>query len=188
VHLVGDDHRLVQRLRAGDESAYVSLQDSYNARLIALAMARGCSRAVAEEVVQETWTAVARGVHGFQGRSSLKSWIFRIHVNATHAQVKRERRLVAVETTESFATAATPYDRVLWNELLSLIRGAIESLPPSQRRVIVLRDVQGWSAEETCEHLDLSEANQRVLLHRARTHVRAALDVYLDGDGLPVAA
>jgi len=183
-----NERRLVEALRAGDEDAYVSLHGAYSARLVSLAMARGCSRAVAEEVVQETWAAVARGVHGFEGRSSLKSWIFRIHVNATHAQVKRDRRLVAVETVEPFATAATPHDRVVWSELLSLVRGAIESLPPAQRRVIVLRDVQGWSAEETCEHLAIGEANQRVLLHRARTHVRAALDAYLDGDALPVAA
>lgn len=184
------EHRLVAALRAGDERAYAELHALYEARLASLAMAHGCSRAVAQEVVQETWAAVARNVHAFQGRSTLKTWIFRILVNAANAQVKRERRLVALPSVETASTAPSPYEQVVWKELLARVRAAIESLSPAQRKVIVLRDLQGLSSEEVCEHLEISEVNQRVLLHRARSTVRSALVGYLESDAraLPQAA
>jgi RNA polymerase sigma factor (sigma-70 family) len=153
-------------------------------------MSHGCSRAVAQEVVQDTWAAVVRTIDGFQGRSSLKTWIYRILVNTANAQVKRERRVVPLPVVEQPATAASPHEQVVWKELLARVRTAIEALSPAQRKVIVLRDIQGLSSEAVCDHLEISEGNQRVLLHRARSSVRLALVGYLDGDdrALPRAA
>jgi RNA polymerase sigma-70 factor (ECF subfamily) len=174
-----DERRLVRRLREGDESAYAELHALYDARLVSLAISHGLTRAVAHEVVQDTWAAVARSIHGFQGRSSLKTWIFRILVNGAIAQGKRERRVVPLAVVETARTAATPHDQVVWKELLACIRGAIERLSPAQRNVIVLRDIQGLSSEEVCDHLEISEGNQRVLLHRARSRVRDEITPYL---------
>ena len=174
-----DERRLVHRLRNGDESAYAELYDLYDARLVSLAMSHGASRAVAHEVVQDTWASVARSIHTFQGRSSLKTWIFRILVNAVNTQVKRERRVVPLAVVERAGTAPTPHDQIVWKELLTRLRAAIERLAPAQRNVIVLRDLHGMSSEEVCDHLEISEGNQRVLLHRARSHVRDELAPYL---------
>jgi RNA polymerase sigma factor (sigma-70 family) len=180
-----EERRFVAALRAGDPSAYEELRARYHQPLVALAMSHGCSRAVAQEVVQDTWSAVVRSIHGFQGRSTLKTWIYRILVNTANAQVKRERRVVPLAVVEQPATAASPHEQVAWKELLARVRTAIEALSPAQRKVIVLRDIQGLSSEEVCDHLEISEGNQRVLLHRAR-----ALVGYLDGDdrALPRAA
>jgi RNA polymerase sigma-70 factor (ECF subfamily) len=185
-----DERRFVAALRARDPSAYEELHARYGERLVALAMSHGCSRAVAQEVVQDTWAAVVRTIDGFQGRSSLKTWIYRILVNTANAQVKRERRVVPLPVVEQPTVAATPHEQVLWKELLARLRAAIEALSPAQRNVIVLRDIQGLSSEEVCDHLEISEGNQRVLLHRARSSVRLALVGYLDGDdrALPRAA
>jgi RNA polymerase sigma factor (sigma-70 family) len=184
------EHQLVSALRAGDERAYAKLHELYDARLVALARAHGCSRAVAQEVVQETWAAAVRNIHAFQGRSTLKTWIFRILVNAANAQVKRERRLVALPAAEPPSSARTPHEQVVWKEVLARVRAAIESLSPAQRKVIVLRDLQGLSSDEICEHLEISEGNQRVLLHRARATVRSALagDFESDARAVPQAA
>jgi RNA polymerase sigma-70 factor (ECF subfamily) len=107
-----------------------------------------------------------------------------------NAQVKRERRVVPLPVVEQPTTAATPHEQVIWKELLARVRATIEALSPAQRKVIVLRDVQGLSSGEVCDHLEISEGNQRVLLHRARSSVRLALVGYLDGDdrALPRAA
>jgi RNA polymerase sigma factor (sigma-70 family) len=185
-----EERRFVAALRAGDPSAYEELHARYGERLVALAMSHGCSRAVAQEVVQDTWAAVVRTIDGFQGRSSLKTWIYRILVNTANAQVKRERRVVPLPVVEQPATAASPHEQVVWKELLARVRTAIEALSPAQRKVIVLRDIQGLSSEAVCDHLEISEGNQRVLLHRARSSVRLALVGYLDGDdrALPRAA
>jgi RNA polymerase sigma-70 factor (ECF subfamily) len=185
-----DERRFVAALRARDPSAYEELHARYGERLVALAMSHGCSRAVAQEVVQDTWAAVVRAIDGFQGRSSLKTWIYRILVNTANAQVKRERRVVPLPVVEQPAVAATAHEQVLWKELIARLRAAIEALSPAQRNVIVLRDIQGLSSEEVCDHLEISEGNQRVLLHRARSSVRLALVGYLDGDdrALPRAA
>jgi len=183
------ERRLVRRLRAGDEAAYAELHERYDARMVALARSHGASRAVAQEVVQETWTAVVRNIHAFNGRSSLKTWIFRILINAVNAQVKRERRSVPLSATaenvvdlaQARRAAALPADeQVVWKETLGHVRVAIESLSAMQRDVITLRDVHGWSADEVCRHLGLSVGNQRVLLYRARAHVRRRLASYLD--------
>ncbi len=187
-----DERHLVDALRAGDESAFALLHELYDARLVALAMSHGCSRSVAEEVAQETWAAVVRSIHNFEGRSALKTWIFRILVNAANHQVKRERRSVPLSTVDecvvdlaearSHRIAAPPEEHLLWKEMLAHVLAAIERLSPVQREVITLRDVRGLSANEVCGELGISEGNQRVLLHRARGNVRLALADYLDED------
>jgi RNA polymerase sigma-70 factor, ECF subfamily len=183
-----DERRLLRALRAGDEQAYTELHERYDDRLLALAIAQGCSRAVAQEAVQETWAAVVRTIGGFQGRSALKTWIFRILVNTATAHARRERRSLplsgipanVVELAEARRTAALPPDeQLIWKETVGELRAAIESLSPTQRHVITLRDVHGWSPEDVRAHLGLSEGNERVLLHRARTQVRRRLDGYL---------
>jgi RNA polymerase sigma-70 factor (ECF subfamily) len=184
-----EERRLVRRLRAGDEAAYAELHERYDARMVALARAHGASRAVAQEVVQETWTAVVHNIHAFHGRSSLKTWIFRILINAVNAQVKRERRSLPLSTSsenvvdlgQARHAAALPADeQVVWKETMGHVLIAIESLSTTQRDVITLRDVHGWSADEVCRHLGLTAGNQRVLLYRARAHVRRQLASYLD--------
>jgi RNA polymerase sigma-70 factor, ECF subfamily len=157
------------------------------------------NRTVAEEVVQEAWLGVLRGLDRFEGRSSLKTWIFRILTNIAKTRAQRERRSVPfselggddgpsvdpgrfdpVFGVWSDPPQRLPESRLLAGELRVIVEGAIERLPPSQRTVITLRDVEGWSADEVCNALDLSETNQRVLLHRARTGVRKALEEYLE--------
>ena len=155
--------------------------------------------AVAEDVVGETWLAVLNGIDRFEGRSSLKTWIFRILTNTAKTRGERERRSVpfstldleggfepAVERSRFTGTGhwavlprAWPEDRLLANETRLVIERAIERLPPSLRTVITLRDVEGWTADEVRNALELSETNQRVLLHRARAKVRRALEQYL---------
>ena len=167
--------------------------------------------AVAEEVVQDTWLAVLRGVDRFEGRSSLKTWIFRILMNQAMTRGQRERRSVPFSalfdpTKDPDEPAVdpdrfrgpgeqspggwrefpnrwegAPEDRLLSGETLSEVGKAIETLPPSQREVIILRDVEGWSAQEVCESLRVSEGNQRVLLHRARSRVRRELARHIEG-------
>jgi RNA polymerase sigma-70 factor (ECF subfamily) len=177
-----NDHELVAALRAGDDDAYAALHGRYHARLVSLAMSHGCTRAVAEEVAQDTWTAVVRNIHAFEGRAAFKTWLFRILVNAANAQVKRERRTVPVEASvidlaqaRARRTARAPQEELELKATIEEVTAAIKELPPAQRQVITLRDVRGWSAEEVCVHLDISDANQRVLLHRARTYVRNAV-------------
>ena len=193
-----EEMQLVEALRAGDEQAFEQLIRMYQGTLLRVAQMYVSSRAVAEEVVQETWLAVLNGIDRFEGRSSLKTWIFRILTNRAKTRAEREGRTIplsalgdpepAVEPSRfdqgQWATlpAEWPEDRLLGEETLLMIAGAIERLPPTQRAVIALRDVQGWSAEEVRNALELSETNQRVLLHRARAKVRAALEEYLAED------
>ena len=203
------DQRLIQSLKAGDESAFASLMDDYGSSLLRVAMIYVGSRAVAEEVVQETWLGVINGLDRFEGRSSLKTWIFRILTNTASTRAQRERRSVpfsslagangeeegsSVDFDRFFPPDharylghwslgptrwETPEEGLLSGETREVILGAIEELPPSQRAVVTLRDVEGWPAEEVCDALELSEGNQRVMLHRGRTKVRAALEQYL---------
>ena len=189
------DAKLVERLRAGDEEAFMELVHDLNPSLLRVARMFVPTSALAEDVVQETWVAVLSGIHRFEGRSSLKTWIFRILTNRAKTRGQREGRSIpfsalgesepAVEPDRfdhgQWATlpADWPEERLLGDETLHVIGSAIESLPPIQRTVITLRDVQGWSAEEVRNALELSETNQRVLLHRARSKVRRALESYL---------
>jgi RNA polymerase sigma-70 factor (ECF subfamily) len=183
-----EERRLLRGLRAGDQAAYARLHELYDARLAELAVAHGCSRAVAQEVVQETWTAVVRNIKSFQGRSSLKTWIFRILVNAANAQAKRERKsvpfspevVVDLDDERSRRRTMPPEEQLVLQETVAQVHAAIGQLTPSQRRVITLRDLHGWTAEDVSGRLGISRGHQRVLLHRARAHVRRSLSGYLD--------
>jgi RNA polymerase sigma-70 factor (ECF subfamily) len=199
---VEDERQLVAALRAGDEAAFRSLIERYHPLLVRVARSYVPTRAVAEEVAQETWLAVLEGIDRFEERSSLKTWLFRILTNKAKTRGERERRSLpfsSFETDEpaveperfrgpqepwtghwSATPRAFPEERLLAAEALAVIEDAIAALPPAQRAVITLRDVEGWSAEEVCNALTLSETNQRVLLHRARAKVRAALERYFD--------
>ena len=202
-----EEQQLLERLRGGDEQAFTQLVDRCHATMLAVAQAHVRSRAIAEEVVQEAWMGVIRGLDGFEGRSSLKTWVLRITVNTAKTRGVREARTVpftslAAEGEDEPAVDADrfrgPEDRypggwkafpANWHQLpdetlqqrqaLELIVAAITALPPAQRAVIRMRDVEGYSPEEVCAALDVSEGNQRVLLHRARSRVRAALEQHL---------
>jgi RNA polymerase sigma-70 factor, ECF subfamily len=200
-----DDARLVKALRAHDELAFEELMRRYNASLLRVAQIYVPSRAVAEDVVQETWIGVFNGIDRFETRSSLKTWIFRILTNIAKTRGQREGRTVpfsALERPDAVPEAAVgpdrflaadherwpghwsskpqpwPEERLLAAETREVVDRAIERLPPAQRAVISLRDVEGWSSEETRNALGVSETNQRVLLHRARSKVRQALEDY----------
>jgi RNA polymerase sigma-70 factor, ECF subfamily len=203
-----DEADLVARLRAGDERAFESLVERYYGVMLAVARGYVRTRAVAEEVVQEAWVGVLNGIDRFEGRSSLKTWIMRIVVNIAISRGEREARSVPfsafaaeedepVVDPERFRSesdafpghwraypgnwASLPDDALLARETVNVVMSAIEELPDAQRVVIAMRDVAGCSADEVCDTLDVSDGNQRVLLHRARSHVRAALERHLDG-------
>jgi RNA polymerase sigma-70 factor (ECF subfamily) len=199
---VENEAALIARLRSGDESAFRALIEMYHAMLVRVARMYVSTQAVAEEVAQETWLAVLQGIDRFEGRSSLKTWLFRILTNRAKTRGIREGRSLpfsALEPDEPaveadrfhgadhawpghWAAAPTgfPEERLLAGETREVIERAVEALPPTQRAVISLRDIEGWDAEEVCNALTLSETNQRVLLHRARSAVRAALEQYLE--------
>jgi RNA polymerase sigma-70 factor (ECF subfamily) len=203
---LSDDAVLVAALRARDDAAFAWLLDRYDRSLHRVAMSFVPSRAVADEVVQETWLGVLRGIDGFEGRSSLKTWIFRILMNVGRTRGEREQRTVpftsALDDGESsfapdrFRTTGPyprhwarspepwdeqPADHLLASETLEVVRAAIDQLPANQRTVICLRDIDGWTSVDVCALLDVSEANQRVLLHRARARVRQTLEDYFGG-------
>jgi RNA polymerase sigma-70 factor (ECF subfamily) len=200
-----EDARLVERLRAGDEPAFMELVDRYGRQMLAVAQLYVSNRTAAEEVVQDTWLGVLTGIDRFEGRSSLKTWIFRILTNQAKTRGVRERRQVpfsslaqdddraeaAVDALQFDATghwfnapqsfSSQPEERLLSAEIMDVVRETIATLPTNQRTVITLRDVEGWDADEVRDLLDVSDVNQRVLLHRARTKVRKALEEHLDG-------
>jgi RNA polymerase sigma-70 factor (ECF subfamily) len=196
-----DDAELVQRLRARDERAFAELVEAWSPSMLRVARMHVPSRAVAEEVVQEAWLGVLQGIDRFEGRSSLKTWVFRILLNRALTRGVREARSVpfaalaageadadepAVDAdrfTRDGAWASPPRRweeapevKARSDETLAVARAAIEQLPPMQRLVITMRDLEGFPSDETCNALDISETNQRVLLHRARAKVRAALE------------
>jgi RNA polymerase sigma-70 factor (ECF subfamily) len=203
---VESDIELVDALRRGDEGAFVQLVDRYQAPMLRLSMTLVRSQAIAEEVVQEAWLGVLQGLDRFEGRASLKTWIYRIVINIGIRKAERERRSVpfsylqvdagpAVDPAR-FRTppgrssghwafeprdwSAIPEDRLLSRETLRRVATAIRALSPNQRAVVTLHDVEGLSSAEVCDVLSISETNQRVLLHRARSRVRAALERYLE--------
>jgi RNA polymerase sigma-70 factor (ECF subfamily) len=206
---VTDDASIVAALRRGDEAVFADLVNAYSASLMRLAQDFVRRRSVAEEVVQETWLAVLSGIDRFEGRSSLKTWVYRILVNKAKTRGVREARTVPFsavppEGEESavpedrfrgaddlwpghWASPPRPLDtvpeeRLLAREARERIAEALETLPESQRVVVTLRDVAGWDSDEVCDALGLSEGNQRVLLHRGRAKLRAALERYLEED------
>ena len=200
------DSQLVAALRAGDEATFARLVREWNSSLLRVAQIFVPSRAIAEEVVQETWVRVLGALDRFEGRSSLKTWVFRILVNTAKTRAQREGRVLpfsALNNPARIPEAAVdpdrfrpeddprypghwavpprelPEERLLAAETLQQIAAAIEALPATQAAVIRMRDVDGWSSEEVRNALDISEVNQRVLLHRARANVRRALEDYL---------
>jgi RNA polymerase sigma-70 factor (ECF subfamily) len=205
-----DEADLIALLRSGDEHAFAGLIDAHHGSMVRLATMYVPGRAVAEEVVQETWLAVLEGLDRFEGRASLKTWIYRILLNRAMTRGQRERRSVPFsalfDPSSEGAEAAVeperfmgpgeelpghwadpprrwegaPEERLLTRETLDHMARAIDALPPSQREVITLRDVDGWTSREVCNVLGITETNQRVLLHRARSKVRRALEHYLD--------
>ncbi len=174
-----EERTLVRALRGRDESAFEEVLDRYYTPMLRLAGTYVRGDAEAEEVVQDTWLAVLNGIERFDGRSSLKTWIFRILVNRARTRAKRESRVVSLPADRDWGleagTSPGPDERLIASELGARIEAAIETLPPRQREVITLRDVEGWTAAEVSDLLDLTEANQRVLLHRARVKVRDSL-------------
>jgi RNA polymerase sigma-70 factor (ECF subfamily) len=199
----GQDQLLVERLRAGDEAAFRDVVRRHHGAMVRYAQTFVPSRAVAEEVAQEAWLGVIKGIDRFEGRSSLSTWIFRIVANIARTRGERERRTLPSDTlwaelaegqasvpAECFAGppgrgrwaqpparwSDQPDERLLSRSTVERVEKIASTLSENQRRVFVLRDVEGWSAAEVCGLLDLSEVNQRVLLHRARSRVRAVLE------------
>jgi RNA polymerase sigma-70 factor (ECF subfamily) len=202
-----EDRELVKRLRDGDESAFVELIDRYGATMLRVAQMYVRDRGTAEEVVQETWLAVLNGIDRFEERSSLKTWLFRILTNRAKTRGQRDGRMVPFSALEGAGNEADepsvdpdrflgpdsphpgawaappvawPQEKLLEGETLNVIEMAIDMLPEAQREVILLRDVDGWTPMEVSEVLEITDGNQRVLLHRARSKVRAALEEYLN--------
>ena len=207
VGATADDQRIIAGLRAGEEAVFAEMVDRYHGSLVRVAMRYTPSRAVAEEVVQDTWIGVIEGIDRFEGRSTVKTWLYKILIYRARARGERERRTTPMSAltiddatpsvpTERFRGSdalwaghwATPpqrwdgdaEERLLAGEAREIIDAVIAELPPAQREVIVMRDLSHFSAAEVCDLLDVTEANQRVLLHRARSRVRAALEQYLD--------
>ena len=206
-----DDARVIQALKSGDEGTFCRMVESYHSGLLRLARTFVTSEAVAEEVVQDTWMAVLEGIHRFEGRSSFKTWVYRILTNRARTRAVREARYVSFashgpgnhddheETVDpgafhqtgklagSWIAPPTSWDDfsperlALSKESLEQTLDAVEKLPSLQKRALLLRDGEGLDAREVCQLLNLSDTNQRVLLHRARGKVRQALDAYIKG-------
>jgi RNA polymerase sigma-70 factor (ECF subfamily) len=188
------DDELVRRLRAGDESAFAELVNAYHPSMVRLAQSFVPSRAIAEEVAQETWVAVLKGIDGFEGRSSLKTWIFHILANRARSIGAREQRSSPVDFGEEGSVDRRRFDeKGSWSDpprhwsdevverlssgpFLAQVQAALADVPESQRAVVTLRDLDGLSSKEVCDVLGISEANQRVLLHRGRSRIRALLE------------
>lgn len=197
-----DEQLLLQRLRQRDAAAFAHLVDTHHGSLLRLARSFVSSQAVAEEVVQETWLGVITGLAAFEGRSSLRTWIFRILTNRAKTRGVKEKRSVpfsafeedgedAVDPTRFGADGMwsrppvpwehqTPHSILANKEARMALEKGIDALPPAQAAVVTLRDVVGMDAEETCSALDISETNQRVLLHRARSRLRTLLEPHLE--------
>ena len=205
-----EEASLIQALKSGDEAAFNRMIDLHHSGLMRLARTFVSSEAVAEEVVQDTWVAVIEGIHRFEGRSSLKTWVYRILSNQAKTRGARENKYVPLnnygqahddqeERMNSREFHKTNLNGGAWmmapiswddysperlflsKEVQQYLEKAIQDLPPIQKRLLILRDVQGFSSEEACQLLNLTESNQRVLLHRARGRVRRALDAYVNG-------
>lgn len=200
---------LVAALRARDNDGFTYLIDRYHGGLLRLAMAHVPSRAIAEEVVQEVWIGVLRGIDRFEGRSSLSTWMFRILLNVARTRGVKEHRTVPFAafggdddgpavSADSFHTggirdghwSSVPYswqhipdERLLAQETMAEVERILQGIPQQQREVLTMRDMLGLTAEEICNALEISETNQRVLLHRARSKVRAGLEQYFEGAG-----
>ncbi|MGN9839780.1 RNA polymerase sigma factor [Nonomuraea sp. H19] len=191
------DDVVVTALRAGDEAMFAVLLDTWSQGMLRVARSYVSTDHSAEEIVQDTWLAVIGGIDGFEGRSSVKTWIYRILINTAKKRVVRESRTLPWSSFDQEAgfTASpvppggwqeppalwpTPESEALASEVRKLIAAALARLPPRQRIVITLRDVEGCTSDEVCALLEISPANQRVLLHRARATVRDRLADYFE--------
>jgi RNA polymerase sigma-70 factor (ECF subfamily) len=205
-----DDALLVAALKRRDEAAFVALVERYQHPLLRLALVYCRSLAIAEEIVQDTWLAVIQGIDRFERRASFKTWLFQILVNRARTRAEREGRAVSfsslTEEAEAPGEPAVPPERfrplddkwpnnwavppqswgestdagLLAGETMDLVKRAIAQLPSAQQQVITLRDIEGWPPDDVCNVLMISETNQRVLLHRARSHVRSALESHFN--------
>jgi RNA polymerase sigma-70 factor (ECF subfamily) len=202
-----DESTLIAGLRDGDETVFAQLVDQHTPSMLRVAGGYVPSHEIAEEVVQETWIALLKGIDNFEGRSSLRTWLFAVMINIAKARGVRERRdadaAIAAYTGGTVDAARfrtgedpwpghwrqghepspfpdTPEGSVLGDELIDVARGELDKLPERQRIVVTLRDMLGFDSSEVCELLDISVANQRVLLHRGRAVVRAVLEDYLE--------
>jgi RNA polymerase sigma-70 factor (ECF subfamily) len=198
------DETLIEGLRTFDRDAVLELVERWSNSMLRLALVYVGGQAIAEEVVQETWIAVLEGINRFEGRSSLRTWVFSVLANRAKTRAARERRSIPFSRLQEEGEAAVDADRFLptdngwaghWaaspqpvppeealltTELREQLARAIRRLPPGQRAVVTLRDVEGWPAEEVCRVLELSDVNQRVLLHRGRSTLRRTLERYLE--------
>jgi RNA polymerase sigma-70 factor (ECF subfamily) len=204
-----NDETLIGALRSGDERAFSELVDRWGSSMLRVALAHVAIHAVAEEVVQEAWLTVLRSLDRFERRSALRTWVLGIVVNIARARYRAERRLVPLQPDDEGPTVEpsrflqadhprwphhwaiepvpwkTPEDELLAEETRRVINAAIADLPPAQREVLVLRDLEGMAAADTCNILGLADTHQRVLLHRARARVRNALERYLSRTEAP---
>jgi RNA polymerase sigma-70 factor (ECF subfamily) len=201
-HSHGDDDALITGLQKGDARAFSEVVEQWSGMMLRLALSHVKNRAIAEEVVQDAWLTVLRSLNRFERRSSLRTWVLGIVVNCARSRARRERRAVPVSSESAPAVdparflppnhprwphhwAAeptqwrTPEAELLAGETRKVMREAIEALPSAHREVLVLRDIEGLPAAEVCNILALTDTHQRVLLHRARSRVRHALERYL---------
>ncbi len=200
------DLDLAGRILGGDEEAFSRLVTTYHASLVRVARAYVSSDSVASEVAQGTWVALLDGLHRFEGRSSLKTWLFRILTNRARTRGVREGRQVPFSAMgdgdggepvldparfndrggwaqpPSAWRVSTPEELLQRKQAMDALLEAIETLPPRQRLVVTLRDIEGWDAVDVCNVLEISETNQRVILHRGRTRIRGALEAALAGE------
>jgi len=200
-----EDLALAKRIAAGEEAAFLALLEAIGPTLKRLTRTFVGNSAIAEEVLQETWAAIVDGCASFEGRSGLKTWACRILINTAKKRTAREARSVPMSSLGDgeehtvdpsrfapegywvapptpFGEGKTPEGLALHKEVREHIQRALEELPEAQRTVVTLRDVEGWDPQEVCNALDLTETNQRVLLHRGRARIRAALELYLAGN------
>lgn len=192
MHPAGSEAELLSRLRAGDEAAFAELVGRYHRQLIRLARVFVSRDELAEDVAQEAWLALLTGLDRFEARSTLRTWLFQICINRARSIGARENRTVPVEHIEPAVDAAQFNAAGAWTSppvpwpdqigaaddlaILDSIRHAISELPQLQQLVVTMRDIDGLTGRQVCEVLSISEANQRVLLHRGRTRVRRTLD------------
>jgi RNA polymerase sigma-70 factor (ECF subfamily) len=218
VKLVDGERTLVERLRVLDESAFTEMVEHYYGYLLPLANFYVSNRAVAEEVVQEAWLEVLKGIDRFEERSSFKTWLSRIVMNLERTRGVREGRMVPFsefadeeasgsepavdperfrvatdEYPDHWSIALRPWNsdpeaQLLTSETMAVLDGALKLLPEAQRLVVTMRDVNGYTAEEVCNVLAISETNQRVLLHRARSKVRGILENHYANSGAQLSA
>ena len=203
--MADEDLALAKRIAAGEEAAFLALLEAIGPTLKRLTRTFVGNSAIAEEVLQETWAAIVDGCGSFEGRSGLKTWACRILINTAKKRTAREARSVPMSSLGDgeehtvdpsrfapegywvapptpFGEGKTPEGLALHKEVREHIQRALEELPEAQRTVVTLRDVEGWDPQEVCNALDLTETNQRVLLHRGRARIRAALELYLAGN------